>query len=315
MLWRVLNRRTASWVLYALLACIADFAEDCCCLFSDLRPRLPPSEASRWTQAEFFERYVCAQDLQGAYGLDGQGDVRKIDDATVAKLVIDTTDDGPEWLSEAMAMRLVLEQTTIPVPRLHQVVRESSDILHLVMDHIPGDPLEHVWPTLSVWGKLRVAWTLRSYVRQLRCIRHPRSRVPGPLGPGLTPRKCGGLTLSSLGALGPFADAFELNSAVNAECVSRSGVPVPTAYATPEPLVFTHNDLYMGNVILGRDGRVWLIDFGLSGFYPRSFEFTSAIRISEDFPHIRAPRSWRRCLPFIADPYFERRRRLSGRVS
>ncbi|KAH9971786.1 hypothetical protein BJV77DRAFT_958133, partial [Russula vinacea] len=32
------------------------------------------------------------------------------------------------------------------------------------------------------------------------------------------------------------------------------------------PLVFTHGDLSMRNIIFGTDGRIWLVDWALSGF-------------------------------------------------
>ena len=41
------------------------------------------------------------------------------------------------------------------------------------------------------------------------------------------------------------------------------------------PLVFTHLDLVPRNIMLGDDGRIWLIDFGLSGFYPEWFEYVA----------------------------------------
>ncbi|KAF8573844.1 hypothetical protein K439DRAFT_1554005, partial [Ramaria rubella] len=39
--------------------------------------------------------------------------------------------------------------------------------------------------------------------------------------------------------------------------------------------VFTHQDISMRNFILGNDSRIWMIDWELSGFYPRYFEYSS----------------------------------------
>ncbi|KAI0783771.1 hypothetical protein C8Q75DRAFT_833485 [Abortiporus biennis] len=41
------------------------------------------------------------------------------------------------------------------------------------------------------------------------------------------------------------------------------------------PLVFTHNDISMRNVILGDDGKVYLVDWAFSGFYPAWMEYHS----------------------------------------
>ena len=41
------------------------------------------------------------------------------------------------------------------------------------------------------------------------------------------------------------------------------------------PLVLTHLDIHPNNIIIGDDGRVWLIDWEFAGFYPQWFEYTS----------------------------------------
>ena len=46
-------------------------------------------------------------------------------------------------------------------------------------------------------------------------------------------------------------------------------------FPTPSRFVFTHLNLNPRNIILGDDGQVWLVDFGLSGFYPEWFEYTA----------------------------------------
>jgi aminoglycoside phosphotransferase (APT) family kinase protein len=68
------------------------------------------------------------------------------------------------------------------------------------------------------------------------------------------------------------------------------------------PLVFTHGDLSMRNIIYGRDGRIWLVDWGQSGFYPRWFEYVSMVYAAEND---KAPDSWNRLIPFIVDPLFK----------
>ena len=72
-----------------------------------------------------------------------------------------------------------------------------------------------------------------------------------------------------------------------------------------------YNDIHMCNVIIGDDGRVWLIDWDWAGFYPEYFEFLAMTIAAED-PANAAQLSWRYCVPFIADPFFGRRRWLVG---
>lgn len=183
------------------------------------------------------------------------------------------------------------------------------------MDYIPGRPLIHAWTTLSFWEKLRVAWVLRSYVRQLRKITHPRVDVPGPLGPGLTLLAFYTPTIDVAREAGPFADVNALNDHVNRRSAAAAGaVPIPPRFTHPEPMAFVHNDLHMHNIILGDDGRLWIVDWEWAGFFPRSYEFTSMAMQCEWHDTYAAPWSFRLCVPFIADPYFDRYRWLAGMV-
>jgi hypothetical protein len=58
----------------------------------------------------------------------------------------------------------------------------------------------------------------------------------------------------------------------------------------------------MRNIIYGRDGRIWLVDLGQSGFYPPWFEYVSMVYAAEGD---KAPDSWNRLIPFIVDPLFK----------
>jgi thiamine kinase-like enzyme len=70
------------------------------------------------------------------------------------------------------------------------------------------------------------------------------------------------------------------------------------------PLVFTHNDLRMGNILMGPDGTLRLIDFAYSGFYPRHFEY---IAMDHAAKYAKLGNFFTALIPFIADPYFEER--------
>lgn len=94
---------------------------------------------------------------------------------TVVKRAFELEDD-PKDLSEALALNSVFSQTTIPVPRVRRVVGNL-----IVMDYIPGRTLSEVWPSLSLFGRLHIAITLRRYIRQLRSICFPGQTTPGPL--------------------------------------------------------------------------------------------------------------------------------------
>ena len=94
--------------------------------------------------------------------------------------------------AEELTMECVQQQTTISIPAIRRSVRDRLpgdkhyDRLDsrgfIAMDYIRGSTLSVEWPILSLWGKLRVVWTLRQYIRQLRRITSPYSTRPGPIG-------------------------------------------------------------------------------------------------------------------------------------
>lgn len=208
-----------------------------------------------------------------------------------------------------MAMRFVWDHTTIPIPRPYRALR-SHDLTLIVMDFIAGERLDRAWPTLSLWLRLRVVWTLRSYVRQLRRIPVPPP-FPGPLGP--IPAECHGTAFNFLPIYlqeKAWASTEELLAALKKIADSRfrdhhdGQEPKPRPeYEDTGPFVFTHHDLNMRNIILGDDGKIWLIDWDYSGYYPRYFEYLSMYVPARD-TRVRSESSLWSYHPFVADPYF-----------
>ncbi|OJT13859.1 hypothetical protein TRAPUB_9579 [Trametes pubescens] len=248
----------------------------------------------------------------------GDNNILRLTDGTVDKIVF----DGPEP-SEATTLDMVFRNTTIPVPRVRRVIGTGEDV-SIIMDYIKGRQLGHVWPTMSFFEKLRVGFILRRYIRQLRTIRHSRAVVPGPAAPGFEARVCQSHIFGTRQPQrGPFASYAELAAFWNER--NRSSMEIETTYwnVPPEeaqachkepfddshPLVLTHGDLNMRNVLVGDDGRLWLIDWGASGFYPIWFEFTI---MTYQAKVIGAPIEddvfWMRLMPFICGPYYHQAR-------
>jgi hypothetical protein len=224
--------------------------------------------------------------------------VRKINDDTLVK----ATCAGAAPHVEASMIEFVRTRTTIPIPRVRRRFSDEEGSSIIVMDYIQGEPLDHVWPSLSLWSRLWVAMTLRRYIRQLRQI---NSSVPGPLAD--SPERCCGLVFG--GERGPFPDYTSLSAFYNSrlDIVKDKNYPHPAdpntePFDDSRPLVFAHQDLTMRNIIYGRDGRIWLVDWGLSGFYPWWFEYVSTVYAAE---RDRTPDSWNCLIPFIADPLFK----------
>jgi len=54
----------------------------------------------------------------------------------------------------------------------------------------------------------------------------------------------------------------------------------------------------MRNIMLGSDGRVWLVDWEYAGFYPRWFEYAGMMAYKGIYPS-----SWTSVIPSIAGNY------------
>ena len=233
---------------------------------------MQPVESDQWDDAEILRRYNQYWDDIELEGLSespfGSG-VGKIGDHTFVKVTCELY----ERHLEASASEFVRTRTTIPIPRIRRKLENYDGSSVNVMDYIPGSRLDHVWPSLSLWTKLWVALTLRRYVRQLRRIKDSHSSVPGTLAD--SPQVLESYMFYN--PSGPFPDYASLSAFYNRKLdiakgitltddrgnITRSPRPDAERFDDSKPLVFIHGDLSMRNIILGRDGKVWLIDWGL----------------------------------------------------
>ncbi|EMD37145.1 hypothetical protein CERSUDRAFT_124110 [Gelatoporia subvermispora B] len=238
--------------------------------------------------------------------------IYKLTPGTVSKLSKDA-DEDPLDASEANAVNLVSTMTTIPVPRVCRVVKRSWDYL-LVMDYIKGRPLSEAWKDLSTWQKLSVAFTLRRCVRQLRRLKASPTMPPGPLsayGPPLCDSPIFGEIQTTRGPFSSYAEFTQFmnerhNMALDIDDLPDDHASRRDLLDTSEPLVFTHQDLNPRNIILGEDGRVWIVDWAWAGFYPLCFEYVAMQRQANNevllgYRHVL----WEVLIPFICGLYFK----------
>jgi len=235
----------------------------------------------------------------------------------VAKASQDLDEDTSD-ASEANALNLVFAETTIPVPRVHRVVKRQWDYL-IVMDYIKGPTLAQVWSNFSIWKKIYVAFTLRRYVRQLRRLKASPMTPPGPLS-AQGPRICESPIFGQVQShRGPFASYAELSAFFNERCkMALDADQVPEddpsrkeLFDDSSPLVLTHQDINPRNIIVGEDGRLWMIDWAWAGYYPLWFEYVAMRRQSENEEVIGSNHYlWETFIPFICGPYFRQERWL-----
>ncbi|EJU03003.1 hypothetical protein DACRYDRAFT_106181 [Dacryopinax primogenitus] len=160
-------------------------------------------------------------------------------------------------------------------------------------------------------------WTIRGYVKQLRALRRPTSNVGTIDGTG-KPGPCAGMQFGWCSRPGSFASYGALEAwfeHLRAITIDLS-TGLPKIYGPPRddrllphfdrsgPLVFTHGDIGTKNVRIGKDGKVWLIDWGMSGMYPPWWEYIGMLKYKESgrtTPPV--PWLWARGIPFMAGWY------------
>jgi len=273
---------------------------------------LQPSDVDQLSNEDILELKKKASKL------DPDACVFKLTPNTVAKASQDLDEDAAD-ASEANALDLLFSETTIPVPRVRRVVKRQRDFL-IVMDYIPGPTLAHIWPTLSTWRKIRVAFTLRRYVRQLRRLKASATMPPGPLSVQ-GGRRCESPIFGRVQSdRGPFATYSELSAffnkrhqmALNCKKLPRDDPSRNDLFDDSEPLVLTHQDLNLRNIIVGEDGLLWIVDWAWAGYYPPWFEYVAMWEQNED-ERISGTNDefWKALIPFICGPYFRQERWLS----
>ncbi|KIK89805.1 hypothetical protein PAXRUDRAFT_831751 [Paxillus rubicundulus Ve08.2h10] len=199
-----------------------------------------------------------------------------------------------EAITEALNLSMIGTMTTIPVPKLRQIARHRKGS-YLIMEYIEGETLDTAWSRLTLFAKLHIAWTLRGYVRQLRRLRRT---VPGTLNgaPSI------GCLFTEYGA-GPFASYHDFTAWYNhkldvSQRMKKAPIDAPR-FDTSWPVVFTHMDLCPRNILLARDGTLYVLDWQRSGFYPAWFEY---IAMLSDV-HFKSP-LWDLLTPWISHTVF-----------
>ncbi|PPQ71206.1 hypothetical protein CVT26_011019 [Gymnopilus dilepis] len=280
-------------------------------------PPLQPSICDSWSDEKILEIFRKARSPEGPGSiLNGEecGAVWVICHDTIVKHTRQpyTASLGPS--TEYLALCFILQHTSIPVPRVRRLFAYKG-YQYIVMEKIDGAPLHEVWPSLTPSQRFGVALTLQDYIRQLRqaSAHYARRSCPGPMGP--TPRKCLDATwlFDRDRPCGPFESQAKLLGHWNAwfDLPKRNarGSPESTKLVESHPLVLTHGDLSPRNILVGHDGRLWVVDWEWSGFYPPWCEYIMAASaaLNDAMPRgwmvqpgtRQAAQSWWNYIPFI----------------
>lgn len=198
---------------------------------------------------------------------------------------------------EAPTLRYVAANTTIPVPRVHDVHWEDGRVTAIEMDYMPGKTLQEVWDTLDHNQKVSIADELHQYVSQLRGL---KGDYIGGIDRG---KAIIGRRIPVEG--GPFESERMFNEFILSDIVSSAPRPMwhYAKYALEDnhEIVFTHADLAPRNILVGENGQVTaILDWEYAGWYPEHWEYIKALR------ELRPVPGWWDYLSRILPPRYER---------
>lgn len=185
---------------------------------------------------------------------------------------------------EAEVLRLINSKSSIRVPRVHRSFQLDDETQYfgtagyIVMDYIDGQPLDTFWNDLNDNKRKDISVQVARMIMDMQSIRISQ---PGPIGGG----PCRGRFFTDYSA-GPFKDKFEMESWFNHKleiCKTYNQAPQDIPPFKFTDFVFTHQDLSPRNLILDRDGLVWLVDWADAGAYPPAFE-SAALASQSSFP-------------------------------
>ncbi|KAI0868059.1 kinase-like domain-containing protein [Hypoxylon argillaceum] len=176
--------------------------------------------------------------------------------------------------NEAMVLRFVKANTTIPVPEVL-----SSDWDRITMEYIEGQTLQQAWPVLTPDQRSGILDQLRGYIAQLRALKGTlkETQIGRLNGQGVV------VPCILMRSGGPFDTLEELHDWLvkppkGLRSESMYWHQITTHLRTECPVVFTHGDIAARNILV-RDGNiVALLDWEFAGWFPEYWEYVFALR-------------------------------------
>ncbi|GAW00385.1 kinase-like protein [Lentinula edodes] len=212
--------------------------------------------------------------------------VRKVWSITFGRFVfVKILGIGDDATVEVATMKFVLQHTNIPVPRVFVVLRYRGRH-HIFMTRIAGKELSRrQWKAYSQDSRDHILAQLRNYISQLREI------VPPPHSPPFICNVLGGPIMDHRLCVdrpyGPYCDEEQMNlQRRQGFTVERFAeifnIPeefvglIKHAHDLRHPVVFTHNDIAMRNIMVSGDRVTGLIDWECAGWLPAHWEYVKA---------------------------------------
>ena len=208
---------------------------------------------------------------------------------------------------DVATMNFVRANTKIPVPRPCLQFRWLS-FRYLIMERVSGTDLSNVWPFISTEERADIARQLKVYFDDLRSI-------PPPASPAICSVLGGPFVCARLHRLlewcGPYRDQAHLNFQIRfGRPLEQFDSAIQKVHSTVYPLVFTHNDFAVHNIMVQHLDEGWkvtgIIDWECAAWLPSYWEYTKSYNWASR-GSLDSERSWREWLPEILEPFEEER--------
>ncbi|CAK4025435.1 Hypothetical predicted protein [Lecanosticta acicola] len=224
-------------------------------------------------------------------------------------------------LAEGTNMMFVQQNTNIPVPRVYALYSKAG-INYIIMQRIPGQSLQELWPQLDAVDKESVVKLLRAYFGELRALEAPCHY--GSLGEKPLLDELFWTREPDAKINGPFASTSFFIDAITRRYEQEIAGDTRLRYkldfyrqCLPRLLegqspVFTHGDLQGKNIMAQRlcpdaadadanassKWRITILDWQTSGWYPSSWEYSCTVRAT------RWQDDWAVWIEKVLDPYY-----------
>ncbi|PPQ64878.1 hypothetical protein CVT26_002596 [Gymnopilus dilepis] len=180
-------------------------------------------------------------------------------------------------LQEALSMQFISRNTAIAVPRVFDVFSINGKV-HILQEFIAGHVLEDVWHTLSSEQQRNCVVQLKEFLDQMRALKPPHPECVQAIdGSGLID------TRISPDVWGPFDSHADFHRFLNYDFIREHPEQYPRVQESLAKVsgkcyttVFSHGDLGPHNIILKADGKIAIIDWEMSGWFPEYWEYTRA---------------------------------------
>ena len=174
-------------------------------------------------------------------------------------------------------MRYVSKHTQILLPTVLDALEvddateeDDSNACYILMEVVPWSLIIDIWDGLEEDARQSIHSQLYGFLSQLQDLKF---ETPGPIGGGIS--ECALFT--AYGAR-PFHSPKDLEDWYNDRLLVSHDfghakyLSAGAFLGTFTTLVMCHLDLNLRNVVVDKDGKVWLLDWGLAGAYPPWFE-------------------------------------------